>query len=102
MPARCASSGRCRVKLRRRRSIDLARVVHLQHQLVGEPVAEEVEADGDEERNRHALLATQEVADAQEEGGQGGQKQRRAEVVHGRKDGSELWRIKVPGGIMAA
>ena len=47
-----------------------------------------------------AGLAAQQVADDQEEAGQGRQEKGGAKVVHGRKDGPGLWRIKTRGGIM--
>ena len=59
-----------RVELRRGGRVDLLRVVHLQHQLVGEPVAEEVHADA---RRRSASIMPcwppMQRADGHEQGG---------------------------------
>jgi hypothetical protein len=90
------------VKFRRLIGPDLLRVAHAQHHLVAVPVGEQVHAQGNHQRQYEAGLAAQEVADDQEERGQRRQEQGRAKVVHGRKDGSRLWRIKAGDGIMQA
>ena len=45
-------------------------------------------------------MAAQQVADDQEEAREGRQKEGGFQVVHARKHGPGLWRIKAPGGIM--
>ena len=90
------------VELGRLVGADLLRVAHAQHHLVAVPVGEQVHAQGHHQRQYKAGLAAQEVADDQEEAGQRRQEKGRAKVVHGRKDGPRLWRIKAGDGIMQA
>src|SRR5262249_47123563 len=60
----------------------------------------DVHAQRHDERQDKPGLAAQQVAHDQEKAGQSRQKERGAKVVHGRKDGPRLWRIKAGGGIM--
>jgi len=57
------------VEARRGGFIHLAGVVHLQHHLVREPVAEEVHAQGHDQGQHHAAAAADHAADGHEEGG---------------------------------
>ena len=63
--------------------VDLMGVVHRQHQLVRIPVAGEVHAGGDEERDHGAACAADEVADPHEQGGEPGQQNGGTQIVHG-------------------
>ncbi len=57
------------VELGRAAGVDLLRVVHLQHHLVAEPVAEEVHAQREQQRQNHAFLSAQHGADDHEQRG---------------------------------
>ena len=60
------------VKLRRAAGVHLLRVVHAQHHLVREPVAEHVHAQREHQRQHHALLAAQQATHGHEQRGDGG------------------------------
>ncbi|OIQ68576.1 hypothetical protein GALL_498280 [mine drainage metagenome] len=55
------------VELRRAAGVDLLRVVHAQHHLVAEPVAEKVHPQREQQRQHHALPAAQHRADHHEQ-----------------------------------
>ena len=71
---------------------DLLGIAHAQDGLVAVPVGIDVHAQRHDQRQHQAGAAAQQVADDQEDGG--------TKVVHGRKDGLGLWRIKARHGIM--
>jgi len=56
------------IELRRRAHIDLARVVHLEHHLVREPVGEDVHRPAKEQGQQHPGFAADKPADDAEEG----------------------------------
>jgi hypothetical protein len=66
MPARCAS----RLGL-----VDGLGAIHLEHDLVGEPVAEEVHRQRDDERDQHSALAADRPAGEHEHGREHGEQQ---------------------------
>ena len=81
---------------------DLLRVAHAQHHLVAVPVGEQVHAERRDQRQHEAGMATQQIADDQHEARQHSQEKGSLEVVHGRKDGFQLWRNKAGRRIMTA
>src|SRR6516162_9265586 len=68
-------------EVRGRGRVDLVGVVHSEHQLVRVPVAGEIHAGGDEERDHRAAPATDEVAYSHEEGGEPGQQNGGTQMV---------------------
>jgi hypothetical protein len=72
------------IEFRRGALVDLARIVHAQHHLVGVPVAEQVHRGSDHQRDQHAAFAADQIADAHEERRHEGQQHRGADEVHGR------------------
>ena len=71
-------------ELRRRLVVDFARVVHAQHDLVAEPVAEEVHAQRDDQRQHHAGAPADPLADQHEQRGDGGHQDGRLHHVEHR------------------
>ena len=71
------------IELRGARLVDLPRAIHGQHHAVGIPIGEEVHRQGDEEGDDHALAPGDEIADGDEDPGEGCEKQHGADVGHG-------------------
>ena len=65
------------------RLIDLDRVVHVQHHLVGIPVAEQIHARGYDKGDHHAAGSADEKTDAHEQGGHKGKQHSGAHHIHG-------------------
>ncbi|MEY9123584.1 hypothetical protein ABIA09_003146 [Bradyrhizobium yuanmingense] len=81
-------------QLRRGRTIDFMGAVHRQHHAVGVPVGEEVGCGGNDERDHGARGASDQIADAHEQGGQASEQHCGTKIVHGRLLGrprANLW-----------
>jgi len=70
------------IKLRGARLVDLPRAIHGQHHAVGIPIGEEVHRQGEEESDDHALAPGDEIADDEEDPGEGCEKQHGADIGH--------------------
>ena len=64
--------------------VDRLGPVHLQHNLVGVPVAEQVHPAGEHQGHGHARRAADQITHTPEQGGQGGQKDEGLQMVHRR------------------